>query len=172
MNVKEKLTKNYENMPDEREVQNNDKALAGAAVVSMLFNIVLMVYGAFSDDLKLAVVGMAQLIFMGLVVAVIKHRKNDFDIPKTISGRKINTELTKEGKRSRIGYYLLEALGCAIGFGVIDVLLSQEITAVAIAVTFAVSYIVSFIFDYLHIEHKVKKYNEFMVNIVDDDDCE
>lgn len=155
---------------DEREIQNNDKALAGAAVVSMLCNAGLMVYGLISDDLKTGTIAVVQLIIMGLVVAIIKRKKGDVDIPTTISGKKVSTEMTKKGRLNRIGYCALESLCFCIGYTLIDVLLSSDLSIPGLAVQFVILFIVSFVFEYFLLKSKVKKYNKLMAELEGDDE--
>lgn len=155
---------------DEREIQNNDKALAGAAVVSMLCNVGLMFYGALNDDFKTGTIAVIQLILMGLVVAIIKRKKGDIDIPTTITGKKVSTEMTKKGKLNRIGYCALESLGFCIGYTLIDVLLSSDLSIPGLAVQFVILFIVSFVFEFLLLKSKVRKYNKLMAQLDNDDD--
>lgn len=155
---------------DEREIQNNDKALAGAAVVSMICNFGLIFYGALNDDFKTGTIAVIQLILMGLVVAIIKRKKGDIDIPTTISGKKVSTEMTKKGKLNRIGYCALESLAFCIGYTLIDVLLSSDLFIPALAVQFAILFAISFVFEYLLLKSKVRKYNKLMAELENEDE--
>lgn len=155
---------------DEREIQNNDKALAGAAVVSIICNFGLMIYGLVKDDLKTGVIALIQIILMGIVIAIIKRKKGDINIPTTISGKKVSTEMTKKGKLNRIGYCALESLGFCIGYTLIDVLLSSDLFIPGLAVQFVILFIVSFVFEFLLLKSKVKKYNKLMAELENEDE--
>ena len=91
---------------DEREIQNNDKALAGAAVVSILCNVALMIIGLVKDNMVMGGIGMLQLCLMGFAVAIIKGRKDSINLPRTFSGKTISTEMTAKGRLNRIGYWV------------------------------------------------------------------
>lgn len=155
---------------DEREIQNNDKALAGAAVVSIICNFGLMIYGLVKDDLRTGGIALIQIILMGIVIAIIKRKKGDINIPTTISGKKVSTEMTKKGRLNRIGYCALESLGFCIGYTLIDVLLSSDLFIPGLAVQFVILFIVSFVFEFLLLKSKVKKYNKLMAELENEDE--
>lgn len=157
---------------DEREIQNNDKALAGAAVVSMLCNLALMIFGLFRDNLLIGGIAALQLCLMGITVAVIKGRKNSIDLPKTFGGKTISTEMTAKGRLNRIGYCCLDSVVFGIGYTLIDMLLNKGVKASELAVQFVILFVISFIIDFIHAEYVSKKYNRLMAQYESDDEDE
>lgn len=163
--------KTNEILVDERELQINDQALAGAAIVSILCNLGLMIYGLIRDDLKTGVIALAQVVLMGFVIAIIKRKKGDINIPKTISGKKVSTEMTKKGRLNRIGYCAIESLAFTIGFTLIDILLHSDTTKIhEFVIQFIILFVISFIFEFLLLNSKVKRYNKLIAEFDSEDD--
>lgn len=155
---------------DEREIQNNDKALAGAAVVSMLCCVALMIFGLVKDNMVVGGIGILQLCLMGITVAIIKNAKDNIDLPKTFGGKTISTEMTAKGRLNRVGYSCLDSLAFCIGFTVIDLLMTKDATVPELAIQFVILFVISFIIEFIHAEYVSKKYNKLMAQYEDDDE--
>ncbi len=155
---------------DEREIQNNDKALAGAAVVSMLCDIILLIFGFLKDNMIIAGIGTIQLIIMGITIAIIKNKKDSLELPKTICGKTISTEMTAKGRLNRVGYSCLESLIFAVIFCVMDIIVGKNMNIPDIASQFVILFIVSFIIEFIYAEYISKKYNKLMAQYEADDD--
>lgn len=155
---------------DEREIQNNDKALAGAAVVSMLCNIILLIFGFLKDNTIIAGIGTIQLLIMGITIAIIKNKKDSLELPKTIGGKTISTEMTAKGRLNRVGYSCLEALIFAVIFSVMDIVVGKNMNIPDIASQFVICFIMSFVLEFIHSEYLVRKYNKLMAQYEADDD--
>lgn len=155
---------------DEREIQNNDKALAGAGAVSMLCDIILLIWGFLKDNMIVAGIGTIQLIIMGITIAIIKNKKDSLELPKTIGGKTISTEMTSKGRLNRIGYSCLESLFFAVAFVIIDIISEKNIIVSELASEFVVLFIVSFIIEFVYAEYISKKYNKLMAQYEADDD--
>ncbi len=155
---------------DEREIQNNDKALAGAAVVSIICNVGLMIYGLVRDNMVIGTIGIIQLCLMGLVIAIIKNRKDNIDLPKTIGGKTVSTEMTKKGLLNRIGYCILDSIVFCISYTLIDILLTNGFSVSELVIQFVILFAISFIIEFINVQYKVKKYNKLMAQLDNDDD--
>jgi predicted site-specific integrase-resolvase len=155
---------------DEREIQNNDKALAGAGAVSMLCDIILLIWGFLKDNMIVAGIGTIQLIIMGITIAIIKNKKDSLELPKTIGGKTISTEMTSKGRLNRISYSCLESLFFAVAFVIIDIISEKNIIVSELASEFVVLFIVSFIIEFVYAEYISKKYNKLMAQYEADDD--
>ena len=155
---------------DEREIQNNDKALAGAGVVAILCSVILMIFGLVKDNMVVGGIGMLQLCLMGITVAVIKGRKNSIELPKTFGGKTISTEMTAKGRLNRIGYCCLDSVTFCIGYTLIDKLLSDNVKASELAIQFVILYVISFVIEFVHAEYISRKYNKLMAEYEDDDE--
>lgn len=153
---------------DEREKSTNEKALAGAAVCAILFDIVMMIYYIVNNDIMKSIPYIIQLVLMGIVISMIKTRNNDFQIPRTYSGRQICTEQTSHGKLNRCLYYFTDSIVFAVVFAAFEYLISKDSITSAV-ISLGAMFVVSFIIDYVSCERKVKKYNKLLNSMEDDE---
>lgn len=154
---------------DEREIQNNDKALAGAAVVSILCNVALMIIGLVKDNMVMGGIGMLQLCLMGFAVAIIKGRKDSINLPRTFSGKTISTEMTAKGRLNRIGYCCLDSIVFSVVYTLIDLLLNKGQKFSEFAVQFVILFVISFVIEFVHAEYISRKYNKLMASFEDEE---
>lgn len=107
---------------------------------------------------------------MGLVVAIIKNRKDDIDLPKTIGGKTVSTEMTRKGRLNRIAYCCLDSVIFCIAFTLLDLLMTKGVTIPELAIQFVILFVISFIIEFINVEYTVKKYNKLMAQLDNDDD--
>lgn len=182
--------KNETNVMDERQKQINSNALAAAGIFLMVCISVSMIYKVWTTGNT----GWEfwALLGSGLVSGITQRILGDIEQPKSISGKPLPVENTKEAKRVRRIDYALQSVGFAVTCAVMDILffsfgkkdttdyeltqaifpnLDKGLTIVITAViALATAFIVSYIFEYLFGEHfKVKRYNKMISELEQDD---
>lgn len=154
-------------VPDEREQSVNTKALAAAGVAGILFTLGTFFYRAFTDQNPLP--DIITLCAMGLVYVIVSRKNHVYEMPKSFTGKTLDTSLDKKGRANRLKYYLLDSLTFAVAVSVIDLIMSHP-AAKYLAVNFAGLFIISLILDYFWTENTVKKYNQYLDSLDADED--
>ncbi len=153
--------------PDEREQSVNTQALAAVGVVGILFTLGTFFYRAFTDQNPL--LDIITLCAMALVYVIVSRKNHVYEIPKSFTGKTLDTSLDKKGRVNRLKYYLLDSLTFSVAVSVIDLIMSEP-KMKDLAIDFAGLFIVSLVLDYFWTEHTVKKYNEYLASLDDDED--
>lgn len=153
--------------PDEREKSVNTQALAAAGVAGILFTLGTFFYRAFTDQNPLP--DIITLCAMGLIYVIVSRKNHVYEMPKSFTGKTLDATLDKNGRVSRLKYYLLDSLTFAVAVSVIDLILSDP-KMKYLAVNFVSLFIISLVLDYLWTEHTVKKYNEYLASLDDVED--
>lgn len=153
--------------PDEREQSVNTQALAAVGVVGILGTLVTFFYRAFTDKNPLP--DIIVLCAMALVYVIVCRKNKVYEIPKSFTGKTLDTSLDKKGRLNRIKYYMVDSLTFAIACTVIDRILS-EAEIKSLVVNFIGLFVVSLVLDYFWTEHTVKKYNSYLDSLDEEED--
>ena len=106
---------------------------------------------------------------MALVYVIVSRKNHVYEIPKSFTDKTLDTSLDKKGRVNRLKYYLLDSLTFSVAVSVIDLIMSEP-KMKDLAIDFAGLFIVSLVLDYFWTEHTVKKYNEYLASLDDDED--
>lgn len=150
---------------DERLSIINDKALAGAAIIAIVFDVAMMIYFIIRKEVFAAIPFIIQMVAMGTFVSYYKMKKKDYQIPVTLTGRAISTAMDKRGKLHRIGYYMAESAMFVAVFIALDYFLSERESVKQYVITASVLFVILFLFNYFAVERRVKKYNKYLDGI-------
>lgn len=110
------------------------------------------------------------LIIISAVFAFAIRKQKELNLPKSILGKILPTENTKEAYKRRLLSYFLNSLCFAIGITVLTVIFSllgvdEVYSILLLGLEFAGLFIVSFVLDYVWGEHRCKKYNQWLETI-------
>ena len=103
---------------DERVLNNINKALANAAIVAGMLLFVKIIYDFITNTAKFETTGWFAilLLVMGIVIYVSLYRSKSTQLPTTLLGRPLDTELSIHAKRTRLyKSYIPESLVGAAG---------------------------------------------------------
>lgn len=171
---------------DERQKLNSVKPLALTVAVTYIYLLVEAFYKFISTkDIFNCTWEIGLLVLMPLIICIGLRCEKAVMIPKTLSGKEIDKEMTPKAKSNRKRSYLFDSILFAVGltaasivaycFGAkdaIDIYLIPNISKsasmmVSFFLEFAGLFIVSYFVDYLWGEHTVKQYNK-IINEFDD----
>lgn len=148
---------------DERVEQNRTKALAHAAIIGEIILLAKILFEILTDRATLNVTGwnIALLIIMNIVTVISLYRSKTVNIPKTLFGRSLTTNLSKQAKKERvIKSYIPEGLIGAAGMLVGSYLKSGSSGLAPTVILFLMFFGSYLIVSYFWNEHNIKKYNE------------
>ena len=163
---------------DERTRQQT----GNAAVITLILIWLALIIIAVIKGIKYGYSSITEevLLFLGslLIFVLFNHRKGDVDLPRTIRGKSLPIDMTKEGKRARFKSYILDSLFDAAVIAGVNVGLSRlnmayDFTTIKFSTTastivynliidFVSAFVVFLCFNYFLGEHNVKKYNKML----------
>ena len=163
----DKITQAYP--VDERVSAVNDKGLAACGIIAIFYVIGRIIYVGIKGDLALP-----ELILLFVMVAAITFvngKNHVYNIPTTIlSRRPLDTEPTKKAKKKRLLYYLGDSAIFATAMSAFTFIFEKDSRHFTEIITeFVICFIISYVFDYFLEERKVKKYNEYMKTLDDEE---
>lgn len=164
---------------DERIAFNAGNAAAITLYITYSFIIIIAFYKILTNKNFLSETILIFLIPLVFTIAQKKTKGYSPLPPKSTNGTLLNTENSKEGKKSRLKTYIIDALKDAIffliSFYVINLLSGNKsfykepnfiISSIS---TILFCFIIFFIFSYFGCEKKVKKYNKY-IEALDNED--
>lgn len=161
--MKEKNSEDNTYVEDERIKTINQKGLAACGAVAIFYSLGKILYMGFAKN-KLALPELILFLIFSAIIWFNNIKNNNYDFSEY--GKKYDTSLTGEGKRSRLKKYAVHNLMFAVTFTAADLIFLGDVFSKSIwlegALTFIGLYIIGFTVDYLVNENKVKKYNKFM----------
>ena len=163
---------------DERTLKNTGTA---AVITLALVWVALLGIGIYKS-IKYGVESTTEeiLIFLGslLIFLILKHRKDDVDLPQTFFGKPLPTGLQGEDKKVRVKAYIVDSLLNSIILGTLNITLNRinpafNFTIIALnspfltilinaVVDLAVLFTVFMLLNYIWGEHNVKKFHKMM----------
>lgn len=178
------------NLPDERQMQITNRALANVGIfmlvlLTAVFFYKLVVYEAFSWE------GAAVLIAV-IIIHITQRVMGEVERPKDVLNKPMPLGNSKKDKTKRKISYALESAIYALGFAVADILLVASgkddlsepeiaeklfanvgetgIIIITAVVSFIISFAVFYIIEYILSERKVKRYNALMAKLDAEDE--
>ena len=166
--IAEKIVETYP--VDERVSAVNNKGLAACGVIAILYCIGRIIYVGFAKD-NLALPEFVLLIVMVVAITFVERRNHVYNFPKTMSGREINTEPTKKGKKKRILYYFEDSAVFAAAMTAATYIFEKDSREFStLAAEFATCIIILFLLDFILTENQVKGYNKYLKSLDEDDE--
>lgn len=156
---------------DERTESSAQEGLAVCGSLAIFYAAGRIIYVGCAKG-TLALPELILIIAFALVMWINERKNKVYDFSKF--GKKFDTSLTKKGKRSRMKKYFVRNLPFAFFMTVIDIVLPYDSFLNSVyaqaALIFATISIGGFAIDCFFTEQKVKKYNEYMLSLDDDED--
>lgn len=159
-----KLTNAY--VTDERLANVNNKGLAAAGVIAIIYCIGMIIYKGMTDQNLLP--ELILLLLMGVAVYFVELKNHVYDVPKAL-GRELNTDKTRSARLQRIAYYLADSLIFALAMEVIS-FLDEKPSFIDMAKDFGAFFIVAFILHFIWSELMVIRYNKYIGSLESEDD--
>ncbi len=166
--LEKRITENV--VVDERINQIDNSALATAGTISMVMNLGLMVYGLICDEMKIGIIALAQFLIMFFTVMIIRRKKGIIDNPITFGEKNVSLAITKEGKKSRLKYSLIDASVMTVIFAVFEIFVSKNTDFPDVLVSLVIDFVIFFLFDYFILKSNAKIYNKQIAELDEDED--
>lgn len=167
---KEKLETQITDGVDERVKQANDSALAAVGIVSIFCVLISLLYRLYTDQNPLP--DLISVVVMMITYTVVNSKNHIYDIPRSFTGKTLDTGTDKKCRKSRIKFYALDSLVFAAMFTVIDLVVDTKFSVSSAVLDVVIGFAVSMVIDYLLHEHTIKKYNKYIDTLENDDDEE
>lgn len=167
---KEKLETQITDGVDERVKQANDSALAAVGIVSIFCVLISLLYRLYTDQNPLP--DLISVVVMMITYTVVNSKNHIYDIPRSFTGKTLDTGTDKKSRKSRIKFYALDSLVFAAMFTVIDLVVDTKFSVSSAVLDVVIGFAVSMVIDYLLHGHTIKKYNKYIDTLENDDDEE
>lgn len=155
---------------DEREHKLLTESVAAAGFIAYFYGIIVIIIKLVkTKDFSNVYVEFGLLMIMAITMFIHRTLTRNYDIPKTLSGKVLATGSTKEDKRSRLSYYIVDALKFSIFWTFFDYmwkgpegLLFKNLNSyLGIFIDGILTFIFIFTLNYLWYEYNVKRYNAY-----------
>ena len=103
---------------------------------------------------------------------MVNSKNHIYDIPRSCTGKTLDTGTDKKSRKSRIKLYAVDSLFLAAMFNVINLVVDTKFSVSSAVLDVVIGFAVSIVIDYLLHEHIIKKYNKYIDTLENDDDEE
>lgn len=170
--------KSSKNQMDERQRKVIGEAIAYAGVIAFLYEILVIIIKLIqTNDIKTSYTEIGLLVIMSIVVIGYLQVKKEYRLPKTITGKILPVENSKEDKIARIIYYVRDSLRLTIIFLFFTIATGRIIVPISLMGSKTLSYIAQFfiefitffIINFVWYEYNVKKYKKHLESLDDNE---
>lgn len=155
---------------DERISRVNETGLAACGVVAIIYVVARIIYIGFKGEIALA--ELVLLALMGIALGITNSKNKVYTIP-TFFGKQLDISQNSHGLINRMKWYLAEAAFFATTWSALDIFLEvTEFTKSVVmdtVINFGITLIVVFVLDLIIYEPKVKKYNNYLSQLEEDE---
>lgn len=164
---------------DERQEKIATKSLAWAGFVAYFYTIIIMLFKLIkTKDSSNIIFEVILLLIMTLTIFINNLINKDYDVPSNIKNKRLLTGNSKDDKKARLLYYMRTSIVFPLIYMVIYTswrgkdkfpIIIESSNILTFIINYILAYIIIFIAEILWHEWNVKRYNNHIKSLEEDD---